>query len=128
MQRSHDAQAINFAEEFVTPVKSGVKIKTARVLEREIEGSEPWLNDLPVGDERTVWATTNGGKKAFGRIRVTARSAVTVKDVTDQHAVDEQFENREAFIQKLREFYPALQDSQELHIFRFEFLQGSEIN
>mmetsp|Transcript_39726 Transcript_39726/g.62026 ORF Transcript_39726/g.62026 Transcript_39726/m.62026 type:complete len:254 (-) Transcript_39726:2371-3132(-) len=121
VDRSHEAQAIDFSSEFVEAVKSGMKVKTARVLQEGVPGGEPWLNEI--GSGALVWATSD--RKAFGRLCVTGKTTVKVADLTDQHAKDEQFEHREAFITKLKQFFPELSNSNEVCIFEFYYAEDN---
>ena len=52
-------------------------------------------------------------------ITVTLGTRTTVGNLTDAHAIDEQFKDKDEFKAKLREFYLPLHDHHEVFIFSF---------
>ncbi|GMI38108.1 hypothetical protein TeGR_g1671 [Tetraparma gracilis] len=112
--------ALDFSPQFVAPIKAGNKVKTARILDASVKGGEPQLSGIVAAlDAGPIKTIATADSECFARIIVTSCMRTTVGELTDVHARDEQFVDKEEFKSKLKEFYDPLLDHCEVFIFAF---------
>ena len=120
--RSHEQYfTLDFASEFIVPVQSGVKILTTRILAVAVQGSEPSLTGLATAKfPARAFATSKG--RVFATVEVTGVEQCEYKDLTDEHARNEQFRDKAEFLDKLAEFYVGVEQDTQVFVLAFRVI------
>lgn len=102
-------ERINFDAEYVESIIQGRKITTVR----------KGIKSYPVG--KIVELTVN--YKPFARARVKKVVVKRVKELTDEDAIRDGFENREQLINALKKIYGNVDENEFVTIVHFEVLE-----
>lgn len=115
---------LDFHPQFIDAILSRQKTLTTRIVSSDVKGGEPQLETiakiLETNPSYETFATADN--EIFADIVIAGVEEFTVGTLTDRHAQDEQFKDKEVFKAKLKEFYKPLPEDEKVFIFKFKVI------